>query len=211
MLLFNVQPISKITQKSNFDPMHTLREFRKKAKLGQLAMAELLQTSRGLVSMAELGKRSLPEASLVRLKMFQSISVQFNDLPISANPSMTVSKEQVEREWKQAWKKMFDRNQFSLYSTEKRLTALKIKYQGHLSTYEAFFRAVVTISATGGNPAELDYFSNELKKTERKILTCGKIAQLRLQLSIDLLMAEASLLNQYLGSATAEPEVPVKD
>ncbi|MCP9752800.1 helix-turn-helix transcriptional regulator [Ferruginibacter sp. HRS2-29] len=189
--------------------MSTLREFRKKAMLSQSTMAEMLKTTRSQINMAERGERPLPAHAVERLEEFLKISAIGGKMPIEEQLRIIESELMLGFEAKSIWEAMLSKNTWQQHCLRQQLRKMQLDFEATLRKSRGIWQAVQSLPAVNGAPVEIDYLDDIQQTIQRKLLTCGRIAQLRLQLSIDLLLAEASLLNQYLNPATAAKEKPM--
>ena len=196
--------------------METLREYRKKVNLSQRVLAESLKTTRSQIAMAERGERPLPKQAQKLFEVMQSLSEDMEimeSLPVSDdvkyanNLPLPEDYLVVSGETLGIWQEKVAENQWQIYYLKKKLVKMKAEAASLTARQMAFGKLTVAIPQTGGKDIEVEYFKDKQQLLNRKILTCGRIAQLRLQLSIDLLLAEADLLNQYVASATAAAAV----
>ena len=151
--------------------------------------------------MAELAERSLPKESIKLFELIQSLPADLN-LNSDANPlpeqQLLLGNEAV-----RIWQEKAEQNHWQLHSLKKKLAKMKAGF-ALLTTQQQLFRKVlVAIQQNDGKDIELEYFDEKLTSLNRKILPFGQMAQLRLQLSIDMVLAEADIINQKIEKATA--------
>ncbi len=188
--------------------METLREYRKKVNVSQRILAEILKTTRSQIAMAERGERPLPKDAKNRFAIMQTLQVDINTIKDASIPmlddAVTLADETL-----CIWQARAAENHWQQYNKKRLLRTMKIRYDLLIARQLELYKAVIAISETGGHEVEVNFMKDKQMMIHRKILTCGRIAQLRLQLSIDLLLAEADILNQYVASATAEAAAPM--
>jgi hypothetical protein len=158
--------------------------------------------------MAERGERSLPEQSRKLFEVLQSLHREddilcANGLPLPHEELLLPAEACC------FWQLKAAQNKWQVHDLKKKLAKMKSDAASLTAQQKICWKLRVAIPLTGGNEIEVAYFKDKQQHLDRKILTCGRIAQLRMQLSIDLLLAEVDLLNQYAASATAGTAAPM--
>ncbi|MCP9749484.1 hypothetical protein EGI32_00705 [Ferruginibacter sp. HRS2-29] len=140
----------------------------------------------------------------------QSLTIDLSATNGLELPEINPAESSLAEEALAVWERRLQDNNYLRYRLNAKLSDMKEAFAAVCALRLEWHKAAIAIRESGGSQAEIDYFNNKQKHIQPKILTCGRIAQLRLQLSIDLLLAEASLLNQYLLSATADKGSPME-
>ena len=180
--------------------METLGEYRKKAKISQSVMAEMLGTTPSQIAMAERGERKLPKKARKLYEVMQSLpddpaALYTTELPLHEH----VPADEALR----TWQEKAEKNKWEIYRLRTNLAKMKAAYTSLTAQHIAFQKMMIAIRETGGKKIEVDFFKGKQTALTKKMLACGPVVQLRLKLSIDLLVGEANLINQYSAAATA--------
>jgi transcriptional regulator with XRE-family HTH domain len=179
------------------NPFPTIREIRQRFNLSQLEFAIVLQTSRTLLNKAEKGQRRLNEFSWNRLVEYEKKSRPVEIRQREANTishKCTAKMVQLVQEWKRRLIEI---------GCQRIILELQLKNLKNKQASLAYAHANIDLllEKIPGSHSPISLLARKKLLTENKHIACSASGQLRIQVKIDLLSAEAEILNRYLKGA----------
>ncbi|MDB5202906.1 MAG: hypothetical protein JWQ27_2315 [Ferruginibacter sp.] len=181
--------------KPNTVPVTTIAGLRDSLGISQQTLAEYLGVPRSLLSHVELGNRMLPDEAIFKLAKLEGCYAYAN--------TTAISMARIVGDQQQILKSAADL-ELRLLTCKKILSEQQLRLQEATKTEEQAKRwAAVTVmlqreETTAGPQQNITWLNRHMIQAERQQITYGTALQLELQLSIDLLVYEASMLTQYL-------------
>jgi transcriptional regulator with XRE-family HTH domain len=187
----------------------TLTEFRRETNISQSDLARFLRTTPSQIARAAQGVRPLSGKAVGRLEKLISLSLGAVEIPMEEVMTMNDAERIFEQQVKEGVRLRLEKVKWLSFSKKKLLQKLQQEALTLLVLSGNLWNAMKILEAEGAAIQEKNYFKDRIDNAYKKLIACGSASRLKLQIEIDLLTAEASIINQYLGETTVAPGVPM--
>jgi transcriptional regulator with XRE-family HTH domain len=182
--------------KVNYTHAGMVAEYRNKSGFSQAQLASMLNVSRTLISMVEWGLRNLPPLALDILEKL--ITTVDSNEKVSGKHTDTLDLSPAELEV--FCKELKERASEALYRRLLLLKKIKVMndvYPHLIKTYQLLEQEFTKATQTGEST---DHYRVALLRYQKKLTQSNGLSQLSLRFKTDLLLAEATVITQFLES-----------
>lgn len=176
-----------------------LKEVRENLNISQSEMAKFLKIPRSQISMVELGQRPISPEALMRLVHLQQCSETTNQLSSETSNALAERESMIHRDLLKKYKDRLELVCWTINRQARYLETLQSEWDKNLQ----LARATEKLSETAADISTTDYYRAYIRErseyAQRKMAETGDVRQMSVKFKIELLTAEASILEKYIS------------